>query len=86
MAQIRAHTDTFRVTQKLLASMLGLRQVGVTKTASSLLKRVLVRCPRGDITALDRRGLRVSACGCYSRPAAGRARPKPGACGMERKE
>jgi CRP-like cAMP-binding protein len=65
MTQDRLHMDSFHVTQELLASLLGVRRVGVTKAASSLQRLRLIRYSRGDMTLLDRRGLKEAACGCY---------------------
>jgi CRP-like cAMP-binding protein len=65
MSQDRSDSNELHLTQELIASMLGVRRVGITKAASVLQKRRLISYNRGIITILNRRGLEAAACGCY---------------------
>ena len=65
MFQDRSQSDELHITQELLAQMLGVRRVGVTKAAGSLQRQNLISYSRGNIIIHDRKGLKAASCLCY---------------------
>jgi len=62
----RLDDNQLRMTQELIANMLGVRREGVTEAAGRLDKAGVIRYSRGVITVLDRGTLEKRACECYA--------------------
>ena len=62
----RLDSNELRVTQELIASMIGVRREGVTEAAGRLQKLGVIRYSRGKITVLDRTRLEALSCECYA--------------------
>ena len=65
MTRDRLYTNEFRLTQEFLAYMLGVRRAGVSRAASVLKKRKIIRYSRGKLTILDAKALAATSCRCY---------------------
>ncbi len=62
----RLPSNELTMTQELIANMLGVRREGVTEAAGKLQSAGLIRYSRGHISVLDREGLELRVCECYS--------------------
>ena len=58
--------NELKMTQELIANMLGVRREGVTAAAGHLQAAGLIHYSRGHITILDRKKLEQRVCECYS--------------------
>jgi CRP-like cAMP-binding protein len=63
--QDRSQSDELHLTQELLAQMLGVRRVGVTKAAGSLQRQHLIGYSRGNVIIYDQKNLKSASCLCY---------------------
>lgn len=61
----RLQSNELRMTQELIANMLGVRREGVTEAAGKLQDAGLIEYKRGKITVIDREGLESRVCECY---------------------
>jgi CRP-like cAMP-binding protein len=62
----RLATNELRMTQELIANMLGVRREGVTEAAGKLQADELIEYSRGRITILSRPKLEKRVCECYA--------------------
>ena len=66
MSLDRLQDENFRMTQKLIADMLGARREAVSIVATRLRKKGAIEYIRGVITVVDRNTLEKSSCECYA--------------------
>ena len=65
LSRDRLPNDQLKMTQELIANMLGVRREGVTEAAGHLQADGLIHYSRGNITILNRAGLEKRVCECY---------------------
>ncbi len=61
----RLPSNEIKMTQELIANMLGVRRESVTEAASNLQKAGVIQYRRGHILVLDREELEKQSCECY---------------------
>jgi DNA-binding Lrp family transcriptional regulator len=62
----RLSGNDLRMTQELIANMLGVRREGVNEAAGKLQKAGVIKYTRGHIAVLDRPKLEKMCCECYA--------------------
>jgi CRP-like cAMP-binding protein len=62
----RLEGNEVRMTQELIANMLGVRREGVTEAALKLQRAAIISYSRGHIFVLDRPALEQRTCECYA--------------------
>jgi len=67
MTHDRAQSDVFPMTHELLAELLGVRRSSVSEVLQQIQEEELIHYSRGKFTVLDREGLKIGACECYTR-------------------
>ena len=65
MTHDRMQSDEFLLTQEFLAMMLGVQRTGVSAAAGGLQRAGLIDYKRGNVSIIDRRGLKRRSCECY---------------------
>jgi CRP-like cAMP-binding protein len=65
MVRDRMESETFYITQDILATMLGARRTTVTAAASTLQRKGFIKYSRGRIQIVDPTSLEGAACECY---------------------
>jgi CRP-like cAMP-binding protein len=65
VAHDRVKSDNLRLTQEIIAHMLGISRTGVTTAAGALQKAGFIRYSRGQIVLLDRKAMEAFSCECY---------------------
>lgn len=66
MSQDRLKSDTVKLTQEFISTMLGVQRVGVTLAASKLQKAGIIEYSRGKVKILRRDELEKASCECYA--------------------
>jgi CRP-like cAMP-binding protein len=66
MTSDRMGTEKFHVTQQFISDMLGVRREAVVLAASRLQEKQLISYSRGNLSILNRAGLKGFGCKCYS--------------------
>ncbi|SAL54545.1 cyclic nucleotide-binding protein [Caballeronia humi] len=61
----RLESSDIRMTQELIANMLGVRRAGVTEAARQLQRIGAIRYNRGLISVVNRRAVEAQVCECY---------------------
>jgi CRP-like cAMP-binding protein len=65
MMRDRGDVDTLRITQSLIAEMLGVQRPTISNAARKLERAGLIERGRRQVTILDRQGLTEASCECY---------------------